>query len=351
MTPLMQSLGMAFSQVSTHSAAGRQNNLQDRDFAVALEDSQEAFASLLEGLGIPLESVTPEMLATLQQWLASGSDLPLAASDGQLPMAGGGNGLPLLDHLTQAVRQLRGGGNEEVDPRSWLNAMKQDLTGNVNPSTQAGGAAQLLPSGEAVVKELVRSLAEAGGLQQSGGQTDTGAAGQESLLRGLMQPTQAQGFTRVLTDNLLAMGMPQRVTDPNWGQALGERLVWMVKGDQQMAELKITPPNLGTLEVKLTINHDQASVSFVSNHAAVRDALEAAIPRLREMLGQESLNLANVDVGSGQREQAQGGADAQRNGAGSGWGGEATADTDDATPGQSMGLVDARGLGLIDLFA
>ena len=135
---------------------------------------------------------------------------------------------------------------------------------------------------------------------------------------------------------------------------MGERLVWMVKGDQQTAELKLSPPNLGPLEVKLTLNHDQASVSFVSHHAAVRDALEAAIPRLREMLAQESVTLSNVDVGAGQREFAQGGAQSQGNGDGSpGWQGGSSLDPDGDVdlPGNAMGLLDARGLGLIDLFA
>lgn len=174
------------------------------------------------------------------------------------------------------------------------------------------------------------------------------ATGMEGLLPGAAPSATTQLFSTPLTGSLLSMNLPQTVGSPDWGPAVGERLIWMVKGDQQMAQLKISPPNLGPLEVKLTINNDQASVSFVSNHAAVRDALEAAIPRLREMFGQESLNLANVDVGSGQQRQAHG-----DTGQAAAW----AAGRDDgdgvAEPltGMPEGLVDASGMGLIDLFA
>lgn len=156
--------------------------------------------------------------------------------------------------------------------------------------------------------------------------------------------------TTIAGQSLLSMPVPQPVTDPAWGAAIGERLVWMARGDQQMAELKVTPPNLGPLEVRLNINHDQASVSFVSNHALVRDAIEAAIPRLREMLAEQSLNLVQAEVGSGREQDAgsAGGSDgdpAQRSNPGEGGspvGGKSS---------PASALATRTGAGLLDLFA
>ncbi len=98
---------------------------------------------------------------------------------------------------------------------------------------------------------------------------------------------------------------------PQWQGALGERLVWMVKRDLQQAELRLNPQHLGPVEVRIEIRNEQASIAFSAHHAVTRDALEAAIPRLREMLGESGVNLANVDIsrqqgGSGQG-QRQGG--------------------------------------------
>jgi flagellar hook-length control protein FliK len=70
-----------------------------------------------------------------------------------------------------------------------------------------------------------------------------------------------------------------------WGEELGDRVRWMIGQQMQTAELKITPPQLGTIEVRISMHKDQMSISFAAPSAAVREALEEAMPRLREMLG------------------------------------------------------------------
>jgi flagellar hook-length control protein FliK len=74
----------------------------------------------------------------------------------------------------------------------------------------------------------------------------------------------------------------------------------MVGQNIQQAEIKLNPPHLGPLEIKVSLQNDQTSVTFVATQAPTRDALEASIPRLREMFGEINLNLANVDVGQQQ---------------------------------------------------
>lgn len=87
-----------------------------------------------------------------------------------------------------------------------------------------------------------------------------------------------------------------QVGKPGWGEELGGKVVWLINQQQQSAELRLNPPHLGPIEVRITIQQDQASVAFTAHHAVTREALEAAIPRLREMLGEQGLNLVNVDV-------------------------------------------------------
>jgi flagellar hook-length control protein FliK len=94
---------------------------------------------------------------------------------------------------------------------------------------------------------------------------------------------------------LPAIAIP--VAQPGWDQALGQRVQWLVGQQLQGAELRITPPHLGPIEVRISIGHDQQTVvSFASPHAAVRDAIEAAVPRLRDMLGNNGQDLVNVNV-------------------------------------------------------
>lgn len=83
---------------------------------------------------------------------------------------------------------------------------------------------------------------------------------------------------------------------PRWDQSLSERVLWLVNRKMQGAELQLNPPHLGPLGVQLSLDDQQMSVKFATPHALVREALESAIPRLREMLNDSGLILANVDV-------------------------------------------------------
>ena len=96
-----------------------------------------------------------------------------------------------------------------------------------------------------------------------------------------------------------------RVGSADWGTAVGDKVLWMANQNHQIAELHLNPPNLGPLEVRLSISSDQASALFVSHHSAVREAIETALPRLREMLADSGITLGNVTVGSESFSQQQ----------------------------------------------
>lgn len=90
-----------------------------------------------------------------------------------------------------------------------------------------------------------------------------------------------------------------------WGQVMSSRVVWMAKEGVQTAELRMTPANLGPVEVKLHIQNDQASVTFLAQHSATRDALEQALPRLRESFAESGMELTNAQVGEQQQQQQE----------------------------------------------
>jgi flagellar hook-length control protein FliK len=90
--------------------------------------------------------------------------------------------------------------------------------------------------------------------------------------------------------------LPQPPTHPAWPEAFSERVTFAVTQQLQQAELRLNPPQLGHIELRISLVQDQASISFSSQHVAVREAIEAALPRLRESLADAGLNLVNVDV-------------------------------------------------------
>jgi len=91
-------------------------------------------------------------------------------------------------------------------------------------------------------------------------------------------------------------GVPVPVGTPQWSQAVGDKVLWLAAQNVSSAEIRLDPPELGPMQVKVSVNQDQASVTFTSPHPAVREALDQQLNRLREMFSEQGLNLVNVDV-------------------------------------------------------
>ena len=104
---------------------------------------------------------------------------------------------------------------------------------------------------------------------------------------------------------LLELALPTRLGDPGWQEGLSGRVSMMVNQRIGVATIRMNPPELGPIEVKVNLNHDQASVQFVSHAAQVRDALEQSIPRLREMLEQSGFTLVDSQVSDQSPQQQQ----------------------------------------------
>ncbi len=79
-------------------------------------------------------------------------------------------------------------------------------------------------------------------------------------------------------------------------RALGERVVVMADRELTQARIALNPPQLGPLEVRVQVSGDQASVTFTSHSQLTREAIEQALPRLREMLGGQGFTQVDVNV-------------------------------------------------------
>lgn len=101
------------------------------------------------------------------------------------------------------------------------------------------------------------------------------------------------------------LSLPPTVGTVNWDQALGERLVWLSSRQGQWADLTLNPPSLGSLEVHLHLTGGEAGAQFYSPHASVREAIESALPRLREMMAAAGLALGEATVGDRSDPQRQ----------------------------------------------
>jgi flagellar hook-length control protein FliK len=64
---------------------------------------------------------------------------------------------------------------------------------------------------------------------------------------------------------------------------------------------------MGPIEISLNVDKGSASATFVSANAEVRDAIETAMPRLREMFASAGIQLGQTNVSSESfRQQSEG---------------------------------------------
>ncbi|WP_456380682.1 flagellar hook-length control protein FliK [Thiolapillus sp.] len=91
-----------------------------------------------------------------------------------------------------------------------------------------------------------------------------------------------------------------------WEQAMAKHVIQAGKNQLQTMEIRLNPANLGVLNVRISLESDTASVVFSSHHAVVREAVEGAIPRLREMFSTSGMNLGDVNVANQNTAEQQG---------------------------------------------
>ena len=108
--------------------------------------------------------------------------------------------------------------------------------------------------------------------------------------------TSPQGNAPAVAPSRIPVETP--VGASGWNEEIGNRVVWMSNRMENRAELVLTPPQMGRVEVSLTITGDQATASFVSGNPQVREALESAMPRLREILAEAGIQLGQTQVGA-----------------------------------------------------
>ncbi len=129
--------------------------------------------------------------------------------------------------------------------------------------------------------------------------------------------------------------------DAGFAEDVGEHIQWMAGQKISHALIRITPHDLGPVEVRLQLDGDRLSADFSSAQAEVRQALEQGLSRLREMLGQHGFELAHAGVGHQHGEGREGTRGAPQDRMGTG----------EADPGEPATAPIQRRLGLLDAYA
>lgn len=315
----IQASASAGVQATKSSAAGTANHLESKgessDFSSALA-SVESEAELVE------QPIDENSSAALAAGIAQNSSTT-------------GNMLPVEEaEMWQALMLLQGENPEDdqavlLQASMLLPSTQSEITKSVSPQLQ--NIALLDSKNKPLInpdtyrqdyftlmstqnKDAVNSL-PAGfstnniNMQLSGAQIMPNS--NETLMANFAEqlaPIQATNST--LSQGLAAVGLgtatqaaftqtqmaPINLGQNAWETNLGSRLQMMVGQNIQSAEIRLDPPELGALDIKIKVTNDVASVSISSAHAQVREALESAVPKLREMFAESGVALGDVNV-------------------------------------------------------
>ena len=170
---------------------------------------------------------------------------------------------------------------------------------------------RLAPSASAVATPALQRSAEAAGAEDTG----AGAASiaheldpQDDLMKKdlasaqpLTGPIAAPAAPGTPAAGEPAVRVAPAVGSSDWGLELAHQLVRLPAGQREV-ELNLNPAHLGPLKVTLSVHDNQAQIMFASDHAAVRHAIEVALPQLRTSFADNGISLGQASVGSGSGE-------------------------------------------------
>ncbi|OBU14788.1 flagellar hook-length control protein FliK [Photobacterium aquimaris] len=216
-----------------------------------------------------------------------------------------------------------------------------DGVNNLPPSTVATSVTATVTTPTSDILQSMENV-EVGDLLASKSrlsQPTTMNSNSESLaqqLAGLTTPS----ATALKPEPALAMTpaqSPLLLTREQAGEQVHERINMMMAKNLKQVDIRLDPPELGKIQIKLNITQDQASVQFTVNNSQTRDMVEQAMPRLREMLQQQGLQLAQSSV---QQETPQQFSGQHNNHAADSQSGKQSPSRAAATEGQSQSEVD-----------
>ena len=167
----------------------------------------------------------------------------------------------------------------------------QGLVLNTAPAaTKAGSTDMLLKAGAgaAALSGLGKAGAKEDSKDSTFAQQIASAAGVQGVTNASSAPTRAEIQA--------AQQAPLQLTKERANEQVAEKVQMMMSKNLKNLDIRLDPPELGQMKIRMTMNNDVANVHFTVNSQQARDVIEQTLPRLREMLAQQGMQLADSSV-------------------------------------------------------
>ena len=114
-------------------------------------------------------------------------------------------------------------------------------------------------------------------------------------------------FNQTTSSNMLtqqnALQQPIELQAKHASAMVGERILMMLAQGKQEVTIRLDPAELGSMLIKLQVQQDQLQVTIQTQMGQSRDIIEQNLPRLREQLAQQGINLSEANVEQQSKQQ------------------------------------------------
>lgn len=132
---------------------------------------------------------------------------------------------------------------------------------------------------------------------------DSATGGLNSSLQNNGVTRSAIGLGAVVNNQPANLTMNLPPSHPGWANEIGQKVAWIARDGGHTAHIRLDPPELGSLTVKVSVDNDSnTQVSFIAATPQARDLLESQMSRLRDMLAQQGMDLSRADVDVSQQD-------------------------------------------------
>ncbi len=262
-------------------------------------------AEMLEELkaGTAIAELAEEELAQL---VALPGDVKLALSEAQAAHSNATRQATTSALTPQVSQELKHAAVQvptQSADKAIMSAGAEGLTGaGLNPAVQ-----QMAASTE--VNHKAMNAALTGALKATTESQDKGDL-QHGLAGQLQAAASQQGVAvtqQARADAAQQAQLPLQLTKELANDQVAEKVQMMMSKNLKNLDIRLDPPELGRMQIRMTMNSDLASVHFTVTNPQARDIIEQTLPRLREMLAQQGMQLADSSVQQQSRGDQQGG--------------------------------------------
>ncbi|AOT07493.1 flagellar hook-length control protein FliK [Pseudoalteromonas luteoviolacea] len=127
--------------------------------------------------------------------------------------------------------------------------------------------------------------------------------------RQVQQTAQQQTSAQVKLQADPALMQSLNLAKSDAAKMLQDKVNMMINLNNQEAEIRLNPAELGSMHIRIRSDAEQAQVNFVVQNQQAKELLEESMPKLKEMLEEQGIQLGDSNI----EQQAEGGSGQQGN--------------------------------------